>query len=146
MNDDLKDKIREMLYRGIREIEEKAIAEKIIELCNKLSELERQRNISKEQNESLSCAGSEEEGLLFPELSRGTNFVIEWKYGYAGGFHNLLADTICHADTFNRARLKLSFPNEVDAMNNYMNVPGWWEEVVKKMEEIRNERRKGLKK
>lgn len=66
------------------------------------------------------------------KLTQGELFVVKWQYGRLGGFMTSLAETIGRADVINKVKLKLAYPDEVDAMINFYEVDGWWDEVQKK--------------
>jgi hypothetical protein len=69
---------------------------------------------------------------MFDGLTKGESFVFEWQYRYAGDFGRTLAMAFSLADTGNFARLSLGFPEEAEAMHNYMSTGGWWSELQTK--------------
>lgn len=69
----------------------------------------------------------------FVQLDRGTQRLIEWQYRWAGGFHTKLFELIGKADDMNRARLALSFPEEVAAFNNFSRVKNWWPDLQERV-------------
>ncbi|MCK5538836.1 MAG: hypothetical protein KAI79_18565 [Bacteroidales bacterium] len=66
------------------------------------------------------------------ELSQGERFVFEWQYRMAGGFNETLALAFGKADGTNFNKLRKGFPEEGEAMWNFANTSGWWEEVQRK--------------
>lgn len=56
----------------------------------------------------------------------GEEFILHWQYGMLGGFRSRLVEAIAKADDGNLARLRLGFPDEVDAFLSYSRVSGWW--------------------
>ena len=64
--------------------------------------------------------------------SKGELFVVEWQYRMLGGFFTGLAEIISRADAVNTEKLRKGFPDEVDAVKNYLNTPGWWEQLQEK--------------
>lgn len=56
-----------------------------------------------------------------------------WQYDRTGSFLKYLFNAISVADTVNRARLKMSYPNEVEAVWRYKNEPGYWENLEQRM-------------
>lgn len=70
--------------------------------------------------------------MNFNKLTKGERFVVEWYYEMAGSFHMTLAKCFALADTKNRSKLMLAFPEEGEAMYNFHNTPNWWVEVKEK--------------
>ena len=52
-----------------------------------------------------------------------------YKIGTAGSFHTALIETIFRADTRNRARLALGFPEDVEVVTRFQNESGYWEDL-----------------
>ena len=71
--------------------------------------------------------------LYLEKLSIGERFVVEWQYEMLGGFKSQLASLIGKADSGNRYKLRLAFPEEVDAITSFYNVDGWWQDVEAKL-------------
>ena len=69
-------------------------------------------------------------------LTKGEMFIHEWQYGYIGktSFKGYLAKALAVADTRNLAKLKLAFPEEAEAMDNFHHKKGWWEIVQDKFD------------
>ncbi len=70
--------------------------------------------------------------MSIENLTKGERFVFEWQYRMACDFTLLLAKTIDKADSFNREKLRLGYPEEVEAMINFYQTEGWWEKVQEK--------------
>lgn len=70
---------------------------------------------------------------FFETLPVGAQKLIEWQFGMTGGFYTSLFHLIRQADDTNRARLRLAFPDEVDAFQQYHYVEGWWPDVMEKL-------------
>jgi hypothetical protein len=69
---------------------------------------------------------------LFPQLTKGEEFIVKWQYRMLGDFKTALIEAICLADSQNLERLRLGFPDEVEGYLNYSRVEGWWQEVQRK--------------
>ena len=65
-------------------------------------------------------------------MTVGETFVLKWQYDLHGHFFSALVRAICIADTKHRSRLMMGFPQEVEAMNKYWHVEGWWDELDEK--------------
>jgi len=50
-----------------------------------------------------------------------------YEKGTLGGFSTKLMDTICIADTFNRNRIKLAFPEYIRAYELWFSKPKGWD-------------------
>lgn len=72
-------------------------------------------------------------------FSKPEAFIIEWKYGYGGGFTIALAELLAIADNNNLEKLHLAFPDEVEGYINYSKVHGWWQNLVKRFESCKKE-------
>ena len=59
--------------------------------------------------------------------------VVEWQYGYCGDFHKALWEAIARADENNLDRLGFGFPVEVTGFKKYSQEPGWWQNVLEKI-------------
>ena len=66
------------------------------------------------------------------ELTKGEQFIYDWQYGYSGSFYKSLQEAMSKADSKNTGKLKLGFPEEVEAMWNFQNTAGWWEAIEEK--------------
>lgn len=58
--------------------------------------------------------------------------------GTGGGFITKLVQAIMHADVHNQYRLSLGFPDMVKVAQRYMNEPGYWENLEKRVEQFKN--------
>jgi hypothetical protein len=65
-------------------------------------------------------------------LTKGEKFVLDWQYNRLGSFYNTLAIAISKADTENTNRLRMAFPDEVDAMVKFSTEYGWYPELEKR--------------
>ncbi len=65
-------------------------------------------------------------------LTKGEKFVLDWQYNRLGSFYNALAIAISKADTENTNRLRMAFPDEVDAMVKFSTEYGWYPELEKR--------------
>ena len=72
----------------------------------------------------------------FRELTKGEKFVYEWQFDLLGSFNKSLAETIAKADIRNTIKLRLGFPDEVQAMQNFQNTKNWWEDLINKVEKL----------
>lgn len=70
-------------------------------------------------------------------LTKGESFIFEWQYRLAGDFKRSLATAFTLADTRNFARLRKGFPEEGEAMHNYLCTSGWWQDLQKKCKELK---------
>jgi hypothetical protein len=68
----------------------------------------------------------------FDLLDDSEKFIVLWQYRSLGSFKTQLAETIALADMTNRAKIAFAFPAEVEGMNRYHYLKGWWQEVLKK--------------
>ena len=66
-------------------------------------------------------------------LTKGERFIVGWQYHLAGSFMHSLAMAFIAADNINLAKLRLAFPEEVDAFINYGNTPHWWGDLQRKI-------------
>ena len=62
-------------------------------------------------------------------LTHGEQFIYDWQYRRLGHFKVALVTAIAKADDYHRAKLRLAFPEEVDAYVAYAEQSGWWERV-----------------
>lgn len=69
-------------------------------------------------------------------LTKGEQFIYDWQYKRHGStsFKGYLAKALAVADTRNLAKLKLAFPEEAEAMDNFHHKKGWWEIVQDKFD------------
>jgi hypothetical protein len=69
-------------------------------------------------------------------LTKGEQFIYDWQYKRHGStsFKGYLAKALAVADTRNLAKLKLAFPEEAEAMDNFHHKKGWWEMVQDKFD------------
>lgn len=67
-----------------------------------------------------------------PKFTPGETFILHWQFRMLGGFKTKLAEAIAKADEGNLARLRLGFPDEVDAFKSFSREPGWWEQLQEK--------------
>jgi hypothetical protein len=70
--------------------------------------------------------------MKLDNLSKGERFIVDWQYRMLGGFFSSLAEALTRADTVNREKLRRAFPDETQAMIDYKETDGWWENVIKK--------------
>jgi hypothetical protein len=70
-------------------------------------------------------------------LTEGEAFIFQWQHKMLGSFWTDMAKAISRADDINLSILALVFPEQVEAMKNYHNTPGWWENVCQKHKELR---------
>lgn len=66
-------------------------------------------------------------------LTAGETFILHWQYGILGSFGKGLAVAIARADEGNLARLRLGFPDEVDAYIAFSRESGWWERLQQRV-------------
>ncbi len=66
-------------------------------------------------------------------LTKGERFVVNWQFDIAGSFNETLALAFAKADDENFQLLMKGFPEEGEAMNNFFNTKGWWENVENKI-------------
>lgn len=71
-------------------------------------------------------------------MSRDKAFIVEWQYGYAGGFTKALIGAMVVADDFNLEKISKGFPEEVNGYKKYRNEYNWWQNTVAEYEEIMN--------
>lgn len=76
--------------------------------------------------------------MIEDTTSKYDDFVYRWQRGGLGGFEELLAKTIAKADLGNRKRLAKAFPGEVNAINRFNFEDGYWDNVIKTQEKMRN--------
>jgi hypothetical protein len=72
----------------------------------------------------------------FNALSEGEKFVVEWQYHMAGDFARCLAEAIALADNSNLEKLAKGFPREVESMQKFYRIDGWWKNVVSKLQGV----------
>ncbi len=66
-------------------------------------------------------------------LTREERAVVDWQYGFCGGFFEALFGAIAKADEQNLASIEKGFPDEVAGYKHYAYQDGWWPMVEKKM-------------
>jgi len=59
--------------------------------------------------------------------------LYEWQYDMLGSFYGKLFDIISKADSKNLAKLRLAYPEEVEAVVRYKTESGYWEDVKLRM-------------
>jgi hypothetical protein len=69
------------------------------------------------------------------KLTPPEQFIWDWQNRRLGDFKLALVHLIQRADEFNLERIGMGFPDEVAGYIHYMTVPGWWDDVIRKMEE-----------
>lgn len=62
-------------------------------------------------------------------ISNAEKEFMFFKIGTAGSFHVALINTIFKADSNNRRRLALGFPEDVEVVNRFQNESGYWEDL-----------------
>jgi len=72
-------------------------------------------------------------------MTEGEKHLCEFEYGMSGSFYTHLFSAIMKADNYNMTRLSLAFPEEVQAVNCFRNVNGYWDNLQK---EYRNDNSK----
>ena len=65
--------------------------------------------------------------------NEGTQKFIDYKLARTGHFYTSLFETITLADNNNIERLRKSFPEEVEAQQNFANRVGWWESMCSQL-------------
>lgn len=70
--------------------------------------------------------------INYDNLTYGERQLIDWQYGYLGGFDAALWDLITRADSTNLRHLHRAFPYHVDAYESYTSKPGYWTEVKRR--------------
>ena len=63
-------------------------------------------------------------------MNKGEQRLVDFQFGYSGGFFRLLFQTIGKADDSNRALLGKGFPEEVEAYNRFKTENGYWPKLV----------------
>lgn len=58
--------------------------------------------------------------------------------GTGGGFMTQLVQTIMHADIKNQQKLAMGFPEMVRVTCRYMNEPGYWESLEKRVQTLKH--------
>lgn len=76
---------------------------------------------------------TEKKNLNFSELTKGEKFIAEWRYNLSCEFHNNLIQAILQANEENKNKLKQVFPDEVEAIYNFYNITGWWQQIHTKL-------------
>ncbi len=68
------------------------------------------------------------------DLTPAERFIWKWRRGRMGDFNLALIHLIQRADVRNLERIRSGFPDEVEGHCLYSRMPGWWQDVKKKME------------
>ena len=71
---------------------------------------------------------------VYNTLTKGEKFIHDWQYNILGDFKMALIKAITLSDQHNREKLRLGFPEEVKAYENYHTKQGWWDNLCKKLE------------
>ena len=61
------------------------------------------------------------------KVNEGELLFMMYKTGRSGEFYTNLFNAIQSADTINKRRLAVSYPEEIAAFRNYQDVSGYWE-------------------
>ncbi len=69
------------------------------------------------------------------DLTPAERFIWKWRKGRMGDFNRALVELIQRADVANLERIRLGFPEEVEGYTSYRLIPGWWDDMERKMEE-----------
>ena len=72
----------------------------------------------------------------FPGLTGSETFIYKWQYRLLGDFGHALVQAYLAADSSNRARLGIAFPEEAMALDSYLEEPGWWDSLQEKLREL----------
>ena len=67
-------------------------------------------------------------------MTKGEERLVFFQYDKLSSFYNSLFLTIIKADKENLAKLKLGFPEEVQAYENYTTIPNYWDNLKKEFE------------
>ncbi len=67
------------------------------------------------------------------DLTPAEKFIWKWRNRQLGDFGNTLINAMLQADIQNLENLRLGFPDEVEGFTSYRLIPGWWDELEKKM-------------
>ena len=72
---------------------------------------------------------------MIKEITKAEQFVWDWQYRKLGdSFEGDLADLIANSDNINRTALAKSYPDLVEAINNFQSKDGWWGEVEERIQ------------
>lgn len=71
-------------------------------------------------------------------MNIGEKHLYDWQYGRAGHFITHLMECISRADRKNTAKLKLAFPEEVEAYEKYSNEDGYWSDLKLRITDFYN--------
>lgn len=72
------------------------------------------------------------------QITRAEIMLYEWQYDTLGSFFKGLYTIISKSDTKNRAKLRLAYPEEVEAVDKYQHEEGYWKDVKLKMKLFQN--------
>ncbi len=67
------------------------------------------------------------------KLTQGEKDLYYWQYDKLGSFKKRLFDLLVHADSNNLVKLRLGFPEHVNAYQKYVNVSGYWKSIKDRM-------------
>jgi len=67
---------------------------------------------------------TEREDMNFSNLTKEEKAVVEWQYGYCGGFYKSLWQAISTADSNHLNRLEMGFPVEVGGYRRFIGERG----------------------
>lgn len=69
----------------------------------------------------------------YAKSTDGERHLVDWQFGFGGDFNNALFQAISLADTGNKYRLGIGFPDEVEAFRRYSQENGYWESLRKRL-------------
>jgi hypothetical protein len=67
-------------------------------------------------------------------MTNGERDLCFFKKNMLGGFKTALFEAIFRADSRNKIKLSLGFPEEVLAVQKFQNEAGYWENLIKEFE------------
>ncbi|MEE9556205.1 MAG: hypothetical protein V3V76_03005 [Candidatus Adiutricales bacterium] len=67
------------------------------------------------------------------DLNPAEKFVWTWRRGRMSDFRRALIHLIQRADVHNLEKLRLGFPDEVEGYVSYRLIPGWWDDIERRM-------------
>ena len=67
------------------------------------------------------------------DLNPAEKFVWTWRRGRMSDFRRALIHLIQRADVQNLEKLRLGFPDEVEGYVSYRLIPGWWDDIERRM-------------
>jgi hypothetical protein len=71
-------------------------------------------------------------------LTPAEEFIWKWRRHRMSDFRQALINVIQRADVHNLERLRLGFPDEVEGYVSYRLIPGWWDDIERRMENGQN--------